>query len=99
MGVSALVCVCVCVFLLCIATRLQSDVAFGEPSLRPVELPQPPLVPLLQHSDGVALGDAQQRSDGFTGGEAVVSFRGGRPRRDGASQQRGRGLRRFNSYK
>lgn len=51
-------CVSVCVFVLCAAGRLQSDAAFGEPSLRPVELPQPPVLPLLEHADDVALWEA-----------------------------------------
>lgn len=64
------------VFILCTATRLQSDIAFGEPSLCPVELSQPPVFPLLQHADDVTLREAQQRSDDVTrtGGEAEVSF-------------------------
>lgn len=66
--------VLMCVFILCIATRLQSDIAFWEPPLRPVELSQPPLIPLLQHADDVALREAQQRSDGVAGGETEVSF-------------------------
>ena len=61
-------------FILRNATRLQSDIATGEPSLRPIELSQPPLVPLLQHADDVALREAQQRGDGFAGKEAEVSF-------------------------
>lgn len=86
-------CVLVCVFILCAAARLQSDIAFGEPSLRPVELSQPPLVPLLQHADDVPLREAQQHSDGVAGGEVKVSVRSGRPRGDSTGQQRGRGLR------
>lgn len=66
-------CVLMFVFILCVVAHLQSDIAFGEPSLCPVELPQPPLVPLLQHADDVALREAQQHSDGVAGGEAEVS--------------------------
>lgn len=44
-----------CVFILRIATCLQSDIVFGKPSLCPFELSQPPVVPLLQHADDVTL--------------------------------------------
>lgn len=68
--------VLMCVFILCIATRLHGDIAFGEPSLCPVELPQPPVIPLLQHADDITLREAQQRGDDVAcaGGEAEVSF-------------------------
>lgn len=83
------------VLILSIASRLQSDVAFGEPSLSPVELPQPPVAPLLQHADDVAQGEAQHCSDDVTraGAEVEGFFGGGRPRGDGSSQQRDRCLR------
>lgn len=84
----------VCLFVLLVDARFHGDTLLGEPSLRLVELPQPPLIPLLQHADDVALREAQQRRDAVGGGEAGASLRGGRPRRDGSSQQRGRGLRR-----
>ena len=89
-------CVCVCVCVLCAAGRLQSDAAFGKPSLRPVELPKPPVLPLLQHADDVTLWEAQQRGDDVAdaAGEAGASFGGGRPGGDGSSQQRDWGLRR-----
>lgn len=83
-------CVCMCVSLLWIVTRLQGDVAFGEPPLCPVKLPQPPVLPLLWHSDDVTLWEAQQRSNRVTWvwREAEVRFCCGWPRRDGPSQQR-----------
>lgn len=88
--------VSVFVFILWISARLQSDTVFGEPSLRPIELSQPPVFPLLQHANEVTLWEAQQRSDDVTctGGEVGVSFRGGWPWGDSSSQQRDRGLRR-----
>lgn len=43
------------VFILWISARLQSDTVFGEPSLRPVELSQPPVFPLLQYANEVTL--------------------------------------------
>ena len=55
LSLTLVVCVCVCVCVLCAAGRLQSDAAFGKPSLRPVELPKPPVLPLLQHADDVTL--------------------------------------------
>jgi len=87
--------VCVCVLILCIAARLHGDIAFREPSLGPVELSQPPVLPLLQHADDVALGEAQHRGGDVAGagGEVERRLRGGRPRGDGSSQQRGGGLR------
>lgn len=81
------------VFILYTAARLQSDTVFGKPSLRPVELSQPPVLPLLQHTDDVALWEAQQHSDDVAKGEAEVSLWGGWPRGDGSSQQRDGGLR------
>lgn len=50
-------------FILQIAVCLQSDMVFWKPSLRPVELSQPPVFPLLQHANDVTLQEAQQSSD------------------------------------
>lgn len=44
-----------CVFILHIAICPQSDICFGKPSLCPIELAKPPVIPLLQHADDVTL--------------------------------------------
>jgi len=73
-------------------TGLQSDVVFGEPSLCSAQLSQPPVLPLLQHADHIALGEAQQCGDDVTAaaaaaataanGEVQLGVGGRRPRGD-----------------
>lgn len=90
------VCVCACVFILWVTACLQSDTVFRKPSLRPVELSQPPVFLLLQHANEVTLWEAEKRSDDVTGtgGEVGASFRGGWPWGDGSRHPERRGLRR-----
>ena len=84
-----------CVFILCAPTRLQSDIIFWEPSLRSIELSQPPVVPLLQHTDDVTLREAQHRTTGVRR-QAGLGFWSGRPRRDGSGKESDRQLGRDN---